>query len=219
MKAAATAPSFRPRWIRATEAQVEGQVVTITAGMYGRVERIGAVEGELVTKGQLLVELDHRQLDRNIEVAAAALAQAEDDAGIGRGVRTAAEPVPLAALRRVQGRYTIARMQRARAELYAPVAGRVLGIRVRPGDHVTLAQPLVSIVDSADLWVLAKFDRADHARLYIGQPATVSAGGRLFPARISGLVGADEPALLDLDERPGATLRPGTLASASVAAG
>jgi hypothetical protein len=75
------------------------------------------------------------------------------------------------------------------------------------------------ILDSDDLWVLARFGRQDFDRLRIGQPASVRAGGRLFAARLAGLSGRAEPALLEFIARPVVALRPGTIAAAAVDAG
>jgi multidrug resistance efflux pump len=220
LRATATAFSIRPRWIRAADARIDGQIVGVTAGMYGRVERVCATAGQLVEAGDLLVELDHRELDRRIEVAADELARPIDAARSGgNGVLSRVEIPPSPDARRAQGRYMVARMQRAKAEMRAPITGRVLEVRARPGEHVALAQPVASILESDDLWVLARFETSDYARLRVGQPATVSVSGHLFPARVCGLVGPNEPALLDFAERPSVALHPGTLALASVAAG
>src|SRR5258708_29706614 len=62
--------SPRPRWLRASQARVDGQVVEVTANIYGRVGCVLTSEDQIVEKGDVLVELDHRQLDRNLEAAA-----------------------------------------------------------------------------------------------------------------------------------------------------
>jgi multidrug resistance efflux pump len=189
----------RSRWVQAIEARVEGQVVEVTPSMYGRVERVLIEEGRLVAKGEILVELDHRQLDRNLAVAREALADEADRL-------------------RARGRYLIARLNRSSAEVRAPVAGRVLVCGVRQGEYPALAQTLVSILESDDLWVLARFSARDFGRVRVGQTATVSAGGRWFAARVAGLAGPDEPALLDFVVPPETALRPGLVATAVVAA-
>jgi multidrug resistance efflux pump len=89
---------------------------------------------------------------------------------------------------------------------------------VQPRDYAALAQRLVSVLDSDDLWVLARFGAQDFDRLHLGQPASVTAGGRLFAARVSGLVAPDEPALLEFIARPVVALRPGMMAVAAVSA-
>ncbi len=131
------------------------------------------------------------------------------------GVEFAASPQ----VSRARGRYLHARLNRLNADVRAPVAGRVLARKVQPYDYPALTQALVSILDSDDLWVLARFRVQDFERLRVGQSASVSAGGGVFAARVSGLVGPEEPALLEFIARPVMALRPGMSAKAAVAAG
>jgi multidrug resistance efflux pump len=121
-------------------------------------------------------------------------------------------------LSRARGRYLQARLNRLNAEVRAPVAGRVLARKVQPSEYTALAQTLVLILDSNDFWVLARFAAQDFERLRVGQPASVSAGGRAFAARVAGLVGPEEPALLEFIARPVRVLRPGMIVAAAVAA-
>jgi multidrug resistance efflux pump len=101
----------------------------------------------------------------------------------------------------------------------APVAGRVLTRNVHPREYAAPAEPLVSILDSDDLWVLARFGAEDFDRLRVGQLARVGVAGDFFAARLTGLIGPEEPALLEFVARPAVALRPGMVAAAIVAAG
>ena len=225
----------RPHWVRAVETRIDGQVVEVTASMYGRVQRVLITENQLVEKGDLLVELDHRELDGRVEAAVAELDRAVvESMAVYGGPGTAGwqktdlqktdllSRVEFAAspqVSRARGRCLLARLNRLNADVRAPVAGRVLARKVQPDEYPALAQTLVSILDSDDLWVLARFSVQDFDRLRVGQSASVSAGGRVFAARVSGLVGPEEPALLEFIARPVMALRPGMIAKAAVAAG
>jgi multidrug resistance efflux pump len=68
--------SFRQGWLKAVEARIDGQVVEVPAGKHELVDRVLIAEGQLVKKGELLVELDHRELDRRVEAAATELDRA-----------------------------------------------------------------------------------------------------------------------------------------------
>jgi len=221
--------SSRPGWLKAVEARIDGQVVEVTASMHGRVDRVPITEDQLVEKGDLLVELDHHELDRRAEQAAADLDRALIESMAANGPSGAAgrrEQVVLSRvefasstdLLRARGRYLQARLNRLNAEVRAPVAGRVLARKVQPREYTALAQTLVLILDSNDFWVLARFAGQDFERLRVGQPASVSAGGRAFAARVAGLVGPEEPALLEFIARPVRVLRPGMIVAAAVAA-
>ncbi len=222
--------SARQGWLRAMEARIDGQVVEVTASMHGRVDRVLISEDQLVEKGDLLVELDHRELDRRIDTAAAELERA-----LVASLAAGGLPVPVSGQRpgvlsrlelpaspqvtRARARYLTARMNRLNAEMRAPVAGRVIARSVRLREHTALSQPLVSILESDDLWVLAHFEPQVFGRLSVGQRATVRAGGRLLAAKVTALVGPRDPALLEFIARPVMALRPGMLAGVAVHAG
>lgn len=210
----------RMHWLRAVEARIEGQVVKLGASAYGQVTRVLAREGTLVEKRQLLVELDVRDLDRKVEEAAAELAGALGRAVEGNlrdgPVLSRVEIAPTADVKLARARYTLALLHRSNAAIHAPVSGRVLATWVRARDHVTLAQPLISILDSDDLWILARFGAPDLGCLRVGQPASVRVGGLLFEATVSTIAGPDDPVLLEFaGRRPGA-LEPGMVASVAV---
>jgi multidrug resistance efflux pump len=194
------------RWLRASEARIEGKVIEVAAGTSGRVGRVLVTDNQLVQKGQQLVTLDPRDLDREIDKARADLTRAI--------ARLAA--VPSAAIANARKRYVLARLQRFNAEVCAPMKGRVLTTAVRPGDWVAAEEPLVSMVDPDDLWVMARFEPPDFAGLRLGQRAKVSVGERHFDATVSGFVTADDPVLLELDTRAHPALRPGMNVAATV---
>lgn len=220
----------RPGWLRASEARIDGQVVEVTPNMHGRIEQVLVAEDQLVEKGDLLVELDHRELDRKLDAAAAELERAlvaTLAAGVGPvpasgqrpGVLSRVELPPSPQTTRARARYLHARMNRLNAEVRAPVAGRVIARSVQPREYTALSQPLVSILESDDLWVLVHFGPDVFSRLRVGQRATVRAGGRLLAAKVTALVGPRDPALLEFIARPVMALRPGMLAAVAVDAG
>jgi multidrug resistance efflux pump len=103
-----------------------------------------------------------------------------------------------------------------RIEVVAPVSGRLVGLDVHPGDVVDRSRPLASILYSNDLWVLAHFDPDEFARLQFGQHARVQIGMLVIAGRVSGLIGAGDPVLIDLVGRNRTALRPGMDAVVSV---
>ncbi len=211
----------RAQSLQAIEARVEGQVVKLGASAYGRVTRVLASEGDVVEKGQLLVELDPRELDRKVADAAAELARALAAAvpvNLPDGpVLSRVEITPTADVTLARARYTVAVLHRSSAAIHAPVGGRVLATWVRPRDQVALAQPLISILDSDDLWIHARFGAREFGCLRVGQPATVSVGSLVFEASVSAIAGPHDPVLLEFATRT-AALEPGMVASVSVAA-
>ena len=102
-----------------------------------------------------------------------------------------------------------------RVAIRAPTSGRVSTRYLVPGDWASFGQPLLTLVEDDDVWVLARFAAADFERLRIGQRAVVNSGGCLLAAKVSALGPDDLTAVLDFVLRPVA-LRPGMDASVLV---
>jgi multidrug resistance efflux pump len=209
----------RPSLVSAIEARVGGEIVQVRADMNGMVERVLVAKGQLVQKDDLLVELDHRELDERIAAAAAALDRALTKRNPG-DVSSARVEVPASIeVYRARAAYMRARVNRLEAEVRAPVAGRVLRGSVLPGGHVGVSEALVSILEGNLMWVLARFIPSDFARLRLGQHATVRAGGHLVSARVDGIVAQVDPVLFEFIGRPDLALRPGMRAEVTVETG
>ena len=81
----------------------------------------------------------------------------------------------------------LARIELARTELRAPVAGVVGARSVRIGQYVRPGLNLMSIVPVGDSYVIANFKETQLARLRIGQPVTIRAdafGGEEIKGRV-----------------------------------
>jgi len=159
----------RPRWVKACDARIEGNLVEVVARAYGRVGRVTVFPDQMVDQGDLLVEV-------------------------------ARHPCP-------------------GLEARAPVSGRILSVDAPPGECVQMGQPLVSMLESDYLWALARFVPQDFMRLRLGQAATVRVGGQQFEANVAGFVGPADPVFLEFDDPAARMLRPGMIASVSIAAG
>jgi multidrug resistance efflux pump len=219
-----------PGQISARSAEIEGQVVTVSPLIGGCVERVLVVENQLVEKDDLLIELDHRELDRKIAASSAELDDVllallreqmatyaswrlEVAAASLEGVRTSAQA------QRARNRFLLACQRRLHAEVQAPVDGRVVWIARRPRELVGIAQPLLSILQSDDLWTVASFDKDVLERIRAGQHASVHAAGAVFPARVDSIDHEAGQALLEFFDsavEPAAVLRPGAPAAVIV---
>jgi multidrug resistance efflux pump len=108
-------------------------------------------------------------------------------------------------------RYLLACLRRLDAEVLAPVDGRVIGTALRPRELVGIAQPLVTILESDELWIVASFDEDALERIRPGQRASVHAAGAVFTACVDSIADADGQVLLEFVEsavQPAAVLRP-----------
>jgi multidrug resistance efflux pump len=230
MKANALARAIpsRPGRVAAIEAKIDGEVVQVRAEMAGVVERVLVAKGQLVEKDDLLVELDHCELNRRVAAAAAALdralaksrARATKSSPAARNPGGVPAPVELPAsieVHRARAAYMKARVHRLETEIRAPVAGRILGRSVLAGGYVGVSEPLVSILEGNMIWVLARFTPSEFACLRLGQDATVRVGGHFLSARVEGIAAQPDPVLLEfVGRRPDVALRPGMAADVSV---
>jgi multidrug resistance efflux pump len=227
------------------EAEIEGHVVGLFACMQARVERVLAREDQLIAQGDVLVVLEHRELDAQLGAGGADLPSAQLEPLEGRSSRTArvrpvtlaqahailrsgsrkavpdlVEPAPPSAqARRARQPYRLASLNRDRTKVRAPVAGRVIRRAVVPGQVVDPSRPLVTLIERDDVWVLAIFRKDQLIHVQTGQRATVHVGERAFDAHVDGVVRAGSPVRLEFATRPDVPPRPGMSAIVAVEVG
>jgi multidrug resistance efflux pump len=223
MRTSAAQDSLSP--IPSLQAELEGQLVEVSARSPGVVQRVAAAEDQLVAEGDLLAELDHHEIDRRIAATTMLL---DNAAMVGAKPHTLTEAHQLgernvlsrielpAQARSLRGDYVRARLERSNAEVRAPVAGRVVAVHVQPWDQVALAQPLFSVLEDDDVWVVASFASSDFPYLRAGQSARVIVAGHVTDARVAGVIGPGTPVLLEFVRPRPSWLRPGAAAQVLV---
>ncbi len=206
------------------------QGVMLRPEVSGRVARLGFADGQRVTRGQLLVQLDDT-------LQQAQLKQSEAQASIARTnlqrsrellaqgfVSTSAVDQNLAALEVADAQVALSRAQLARMKVLAPFDATA-GLRaVDVGDYVKDGADLVNVEDLRALTVQFALPERVLDRLRAGQPAEVTLDampGRNFKGRVlavNSMVDANGRALQVLAqvENPGAILRPGMFARVRV---
>lgn len=154
----------------------------VGAAVSGLLALSTAVEGERVTKGSVLFQLDSRVADVQVERSRQAVefAQIAFDRqrqllageGTSRKLYQEAEQQLQAA------KYDLANAtaQRALLTITAPIAGTVLHVAKRPGDAVDPSTPLAEIIDLDRLVVTAHIRTSEVLALRSGQHADVSPG-------------------------------------------
>ncbi|MEW6364816.1 MAG: efflux RND transporter periplasmic adaptor subunit [Acidobacteriota bacterium] len=190
-----------------------GAEVKVGSRASGVVAQLHVKIGDRVEKGQLLAELDDRELQARRDQAAAALAAAQanlerDVADLDRTRRLWASglvaPADLelaerdravAAQRKAEAaaNLALASTQLDYARIDAPIAGVVASISTQEGETVSasLAAPtFVTLVDLARLEVRAYVDETDIGRIRIGQAAHFTVDtypGEEFEGRVSAI--------------------------------
>lgn len=175
--------------------------------------------GEHVTKGQLLLQLDHRSLDSDLQQASAGLAEAEAGVSLaqsnlrrGEGLVasqyiSAAQLDELRATRtQAQARRTTARaardaaaLRRSFADLRAPADGIISKRLVQPGQVVAAGSELLRLIRGGRLEWRAELAADDLARVQPGDRVILAARDG---QRIDGRVRAVSPGV-DAQTRTG----------------
>ncbi|KZX58934.1 hypothetical protein A3709_15325 [Halioglobus sp. HI00S01] len=218
--------------------------VSIAAELSGTVKAVYVDEGDEVSVGQLLLELDPRKSELALTQASKALEEAKaqlDDASqklARRSNLAASNTISVEALdsAKVALDSASARYQRAVAahelaqrhledtRIYSPANGQVDIQAVESGEPVRAGETLVTLQLSGGLRMQTWVSETDVLLLYAGNAATIIASalpGQSYPATIEWLgVAADKntgnyPVKLLLNS-PDAQLRPGMTATATM---
>lgn len=157
------------------------RVVTVSAEVAGRVERILSREGSKVVAGALLIELNADLIRPQVEMAQAQhersqieykrMAELVDMEATSRSdldnatVSLAASKAQLAEVQ--------ARLERAR--IFAPIAGVLNDLPVEQGEYVQPGTPVAELVETNPVKVVVDVPERDVAFFEVGRPAEVFA--------------------------------------------
>lgn len=166
---------------------------TLGSRLLARVLAVHFRAGEIVTKNQLLIELDDADLRAQVEQAAAVVAAATAALDQARteyerirrlATQQAASELEISritnALRsaeadrqRAAQAHTEAKTRLDYARVLSPIAGRIVDKKVDVGDTVTPGQPLVTLYDHTRMQLVAVVRESLAHRLRLGQWITV----------------------------------------------
>ncbi|WP_416398605.1 efflux RND transporter periplasmic adaptor subunit [Allohahella sp. A8] len=207
------------------------QELTLGFKAAGVVAEVLVDSGDLVSRGQLLAELDPSELDAALIRADAVLKQTER--ALNRAMSLHEQRlIANQALEDSRSAHDVAladeraaRFNREQSSIRSPVSGRVLARHTRSQEIVAAGQPIVSVSDEDRGWLLSTTvaDR-DALRIETGAAVTVqfdSWPGRLFEAAVSRIAGMANPATgtFDLEiafKHPDERFRSGLIGRASI---
>jgi HlyD family secretion protein len=133
-------------------------------------------ESNLASARARLSELHHQfevdQIDAKVQIS---MARAQ--------LQRAEAEIPIASLER---RIAAAEEHARRLTLYAPIDGRILNIKILPGEDVS-GGPVLIMGDTGGMRAVAEVYETDIARVQLGQVATISS--RALPHPVTGKVG------------------------------
>jgi membrane fusion protein (multidrug efflux system) len=177
------------------DAFIEGHVVTVGTKLSNTVRDVLIDDNYEVKKGELLVQIDPRDYQVQLDSAQANFDKTKSD--FDRNVALAnSRAISQADLDAARGTFDVAKAALDQAKLNleytritAPVDGRITRKNVEPGDYIQTGQTLFSIVPR-DIWVTANFKETQLTHMLRGQPATIRIDafpGRLFRGHVDSL--------------------------------
>lgn len=229
VSAASASEGAKPSTLRADGRVVTrpGKQVQLSAELHARVIDVRVIEGQSVKKGDVLAQLDDREIRGALQeaagtsaeayarlrarrsdlkrtkllVASGAIAPTESDHV--REERSAAEGRLVAS----GGAASRARALLAKTRIVAPIDGVVVARTIEPAETVAPGAPLFVVADLSERCVEAEVDEYDVGKVALGTDTEVSADG--FPgARWAGTVESIADALGPRRLRPQDPSRP-----------
>jgi membrane fusion protein (multidrug efflux system) len=202
--------------LRGTIGAIPNQDVKVSALVPGRVNTVTIAEGDTVTEGQVIAELDRRPLEDQRRQAAAAVEQAKAqvenvrlnlqrnqqlfERGIAAGKEVEDARAQMAssqaALEQANAALNTADRQIDRAQVRSPIAGQIVKRMVSVGEQVdgTAAQPIAEIANTDRVELAANLPAEHLSRVKVGQAVVVSTDA--YPGRtFAGAVLAIAPAV------------------------
>jgi RND family efflux transporter MFP subunit len=175
---------------------VRAYVVTIAPEVAGRIVKLPVADNQFVHKGDLLMVIDPTDYKIAVDLAQAAVEQAQVNAqNVEREARRRQELTKLAVTKEEKQTYesnaiaaqatyqqAVARLDQARVnlqrtEIRSPVNGYVTNLLVQLGDYATVGKNLISLVDADSFWVDGYFEETNLEPIQVGDPASIKLMG------------------------------------------
>jgi membrane fusion protein (multidrug efflux system) len=169
------------------------RTVGVNAQLGGALNSVRVEEGDVVREGQILAEVDARELAAQLRSAQASLelakSTAERSAALfkDRVVTAAEHERDQAALAAAQATHDALRTRIAYAQVRAPATGVITEKRVEAGDVVSTQARLFTVADVSTLVVRVQISELDVPTLRVGQRADVTIDA-LGAARFEGTI-------------------------------
>ena len=180
---------------------------TVKSKVSGEVKRVLVREGEAVTKGQVLAQIDTADLNARLDAQVAALEEAKARASIADKNRegnlkllkqnfisqnafdttNSTFEASAAAVRSAEAQAQIARNARQDAVIRAPISGILAKRMVNGGEKVGPDSPMFTVVDLSKMEIDAPAAASEIPSIRVGQMATFKVDGfgdRVFEGRI-----------------------------------
>jgi RND family efflux transporter MFP subunit len=207
-------------WTR--DARVRADIVAVAPDVAGLVSEVLVKDNDTVKKGDVLFKVDEKRFQIAEEQAVAAVGGAKatlDQATRDRRRRDqlgavisqqqkeeaqAAEAQAQASFLQASANLDLARLNRERSQVRAPVNGTITNLSLRPGNYVTTGSAEMALVDTDSLRVEGYFEETKLSRIHIGDPVRIILMGQ--PGIIEGHVDSIAAGIEDRERTAGSGL-------------
>jgi multidrug resistance efflux pump len=181
---------MRAPWTR--DSTVRTYVVTMAPEVAGRIVELPVADNQFVHKGDLLLVIDPTNFKIALQLADAAVVQAQataqnaqreaerrrklDDLSVSVEQKQDFNANAVAAqaqYQQVVANRDQAKVNLERTQIRSPVNGWVTNLLVQLGDYATVGRSEISIVDADSFWVDAYFEETQLAFMHEGDPAEI----------------------------------------------
>ena len=181
-------------WTR--DGTVRTYVVTMAPEVAGYIVKLPVADNQFVKKGDLLLVIDPTNYRIALQLAEAALVQAQataqnaqreaerrrklDDLAVSteeRQTYNANAAAAQAQYQQVVANRDQAKVNLERTEIRSPVNGWVTNLLAQQGDYATAGRSMISVVDADSFWVDAYFEETQLASMQDGDPAKIKLMG------------------------------------------
>lgn len=198
----------------------------------GKVTRVCVEEGQHVTKGQVIAEIDEAQAKNMLATAEAQMAQANDALARMKQLYEAGSLPEIkwvevqSQVAQAKSQLDMARQNVADCRIHAPVSGIVSSKTVSDGMTAVTAEPVITILDISSVWVRVAIPEKEIANIKPNTHTTISVeavGKSMEGGRIEKCLTADATThtydiKINLPNRDGALL-PGMIANVRLLSG
>jgi len=178
---------FHP-YISTDDARVAMTIVKVApSGVSGRIEKVNVEEGSIVKKGDVLVELDHRISQAQVDRAQSKVDLSRKELNRLQNL-VAQNSAPQRDLDNARSNFTLAEAELILAQvalentyLKSPFDGIVVQKIAEVGNILENGQTAVAVADRAHAWISANIEETEVEHILPGQPVKISidAGGKI----------------------------------------
>ncbi|MCL1886900.1 MAG: HlyD family secretion protein [Betaproteobacteria bacterium] len=207
-------------WTR--DGRIKADIVQIASDVTGQVVKVHVRDNQMVKKGDILFEIDHDRFELALRQAQAGVqaARVNFDQAKREDMRNRKLKELVAHEIREQGRAKMeqyetdlamaivkrdtAKLDLERTKVRATVNGYVTNLNVQVGTYLSASQPAVALIDMDSLYVEGYFEETKLARIYPGDPATISLMGE--EEKLKGYVQSVAGGIYDRERSTGSNL-------------